>query len=85
MQANVTAPEQVTVELVRADYQGAAGNYRTFFEIFLAICSAVGGAVYSEPQQASGGTWLLIAVTGVAAAVFLRMALRQAKRARDGA
>jgi len=47
VQAIVTAPEKITIPLVRADYHSTSNVFRVAFEIFLALLCATIGHILS--------------------------------------
>jgi hypothetical protein len=50
VKANVTAPAEINVALVRADHASVANIFRLFFEIFLALSSTILGSVLTDPS-----------------------------------
>ena len=66
----VTAPTQINIPLVRADYLGTANVFRVFFEIFLSISAAILGCILTLDQKATAIYWVFLIVTGVAAIAF---------------
>lgn len=52
VKANVIAPAEVNVTLIRADRASVANIFRLFFEILLALTSTLVGTVLSDPHPA---------------------------------
>ena len=70
VKANVTAPSQVTIPLVRADYHAVSSVFRVFFEVFLAGSSTTLGAILAMPKPKTIH-WVMLCAFGLSAAAFL--------------
>ena len=68
VKANVTAPSQINIPLVRADVHGMSNVFRIFFEAFLACFSGFLGAVMAMPEAAAV-YWVVVVIFGLFAAV----------------
>lgn len=80
---SVSAPDEINVSLVRADYMHTSNVFRVFFEVFLSIGSTLVGVVLSiaEPSLLH---WAFLAVVGLAALSFLVLSVRFASKAHSG-
>lgn len=70
VKANVTAPSQITIPLVRADYHAVSNIFRVFFEVFLACSSTTLGAILAMPSPKTIH-WIMLSVFGLSAVAFL--------------
>lgn len=75
IKTEIQAPDIITIKLVRHDLLGVSNNYRLFFEISLAISSALIGVILSQDDSTSIH-WLFLAVMAIAAVVFAFMSFR---------
>ena len=70
VKTTVTAPAEINIPLVRADYASTSNVFRAFFEIFLSLFSGLLGFVLSlqvrEPIH-----WVSLIICGGAALAFL--------------
>ena len=64
----VTAPDQIDIALVRADYHGISNIFRIAFEFFLACFSATLGSVLTMPKPETIYFVVLLACALVAGA-----------------
>ena len=51
IKTTVSAPSEINIPLIRADYHETANIFRVFFEIFLSLSSATLGALLVMPQR----------------------------------
>ena len=51
IKTTVSAPAEINISLIRADYHETANVFRVFFEIFLSLFSATLGALLAMPQR----------------------------------
>ena len=70
IKANVTAPSEITIPLVRADYHAVSNIFRVFFEVFLACSSTTLGAILAMPSPKTIH-WVMLCAFGLSAAAFL--------------
>lgn len=77
---SLNVPQEITVPLVRADHLATANVYRAFFEIFLALASAMTGTV-SSVEKTTPLQWLVLVSCAVFAGVFLVLHNKTAKAA----
>lgn len=70
VKANVTAPSEITIPLVRADYHAVSNVFRVFFEVFLACSSTTLGAILAMPSP-KPIHWMMLWAFGLSAAAFL--------------
>lgn len=68
--ANVTAPAEITIPLVRADHHETSNIFRVCFEVFLSLFSGLLGVVLSikNPEAIH---YVSLAICGLASIVFL--------------
>ena len=50
IKTTVSAPSEINIPLIRADYHTTANIFRVFFEIVLSLFSATLGALLAKPQ-----------------------------------
>jgi hypothetical protein len=74
IKTNVTAPSEISIQLVRADYAATENVFRIFFEVFLSIFSTLLGFVLSL-QNVAFVHWLFLGVCGVASSAFLLLTI----------
>lgn len=79
---SLSAPTEINVSLVRADYLATSGIFRSMFDIFLAISSALIGATLSS--SVSTLHWIFLGVTSLSSIVFLGLSVWFGRRARIG-
>ena len=69
---NITAPDVINVDLIRADYASTSSIFRICFEIFLALFSVILGHFLSINRDTLLPIhWLSLAICGIATAAFL--------------
>lgn len=71
IKANVIAPAEINVALVRADRASASNIFRLFFEVFLALSSTIVGAVITTPSP----THFMLIVLGVSIILTIAFAI----------
>ncbi len=74
--AKITAPESIDIQLVRADVMQVSSTFRVCFEVGLSITSTLAGYVLSL-QEALPIHWLFLTVTVLATGVFLALSVRK--------
>lgn len=77
----VTAPDQIQVELVRADHVQTTSVFRTFFEVFLSATSTLFGFILSE-DKVTTIHWCFFSIMSGACIAFLIMTIRLHKNSR---
>ena len=82
IETKVTAPTQITVPLVRADFHQTANVFRVSFELFLAVTSALLGHVLAL-QVVERIHWLFLFVCSIATVGFLVCSVIFGRRSRD--
>lgn len=80
VRAIVTAPAEVTVPLIRADYAETANIFRVFFEIFLSIFASLLGYVLALSCR-TAIDWIFLLVTGSAAIAFAVISFNYSRKA----
>ena len=70
VKATVSAPSEINIPLVRADYHATSNVFRVFFEFFLACSSATLGAILTMTQPPPTIYWVVLGVTAVSCAAF---------------
>ena len=78
--ARITAPENIDIPLVRADVMRVSATFRTFFEVFLSLTSALIGHMLSL-QETIPLHWVSLTVVALATLVFLILSLRKQSEA----
>jgi len=79
---SLSAPTEINVTLVRADYSSMSNVFRTMFELFITVSSALMGVNLSI--AATKLHWIFFGVTSLSSALFLALSLWYSKRARVG-
>ena len=79
---SLSAPTEINVTLVRADYSSTSNVFRIMFEIFLAISSALMSVNLSIAATALH--WIFFGVTFFSSILFLGLSFWFGKRARLG-
>ena len=79
---SLSAPTEINVTLVRADYLSTSNVFRVMFEIFLAISSALMSVNLSIVVTKLH--WIFFGVTFLSSILFLGLSLWFAKRAKVG-
>lgn len=74
--AKITAPESIDIQLVRADVMHVSSTFRVCFEVGLSITSTLAGYVLSL-QVALPIHWVFLTVTLLATGVFLFLSVRK--------
>ena len=69
VKANITAPEEINIPLVRADYSSTANIFRVFFEVFLSLFATLLGYILAL-ENPTRVHWTFLGVTGVSALAF---------------
>ena len=77
----VTGPDKIEVGLVRADYLEVSATFRSFFEVFLAVTSALLG-VNLTLEHPSGRDWAFFWIAASAAILFSVLSYRYSKKAK---
>jgi len=72
VKTTVTAPDEINVQLVRADYLGISNVFRICFEVFLAVTSSLIGVVLTV-SPVTGLHKLFLAFVSVGTLGFLVM------------
>ena len=74
IKATVSAPSEINIPLVRADYHATSNVFRVFFEVFLAVSSTTFGAILTmtEPQIIY---WVVLGIFAVSGVTFLGFSL----------
>ena len=82
VKATVSAPSEINIPLVRADYHATSNIFRVFFEVFLAISSATLGAIQtmSEPLTIY---WVGLGIFAVSGVIFLVCSLHFSKSSKN--
>ena len=70
IKTNVTAPAEVNIPLVRADYHATSNTFRVFFEVFLSLTSATVGSILSS-TSVSTAQWMMLLVFAASAVAFV--------------
>ncbi len=78
--AKITAPESIDIQLVRADVMHVSSTFRVCFEVGLSITSTLAGYVLSL-QEALPIHWVFLAVTVLATGAFLVLSVRKQNEA----
>ena len=65
VKATVSAPSEINIPLVRADYHAMSNIFRLFFEFFLAVFSGTLGIAMTQPSQS--GYWFMLITFGLSA------------------
>ena len=65
----VTAPDEINIPLIRADYHAVSNIFRVAFEVFLACFSGFLGAALTMPQRETVYCRVLV-IFGLAAVLF---------------
>lgn len=71
IKANVIAPAEINVALVRADRASVSNIFRLFFEVFLALGSTIVGVVITTPSP----TRFMLIVLGVSVILTIAFAI----------
>jgi hypothetical protein len=79
--AVITAPEQVTVPLIRADHAETANIFRLSFEVFLAIFASLLGYVLALPNPTTIH-WVFLTIIGVSTIAFAIISFTYSRKAR---
>lgn len=77
--ANISAPEEVNVVLVRSDHLEVQNIFRVFFEIFLSLTSTILGFVLSVDKK-EAIHWVVLVGCGVFTITFLILSMTFARR-----
>ena len=81
VKTNITAPDEITIPLVRADLHNTQNIFRVFFEVFLALVSGLVGHA-AQQESLSGIHGLSIVIFGLAALAFLGMTIYYGHRSK---
>jgi hypothetical protein len=79
--ARITAPESIDIELVRADVMHVSSTFRVCFEVALSLTSTLTGYVLSIVKDALLIHWIFLAVSVIATGVFLFLSVRKQREA----
>ena len=82
VKATVSAPSEINIPLVRADYHATSNVFRVFFEVFLAFSSVTFGAIQTMPQPPTI-YWVVLGVFMVSGAAFLGCFLYYGKSSKN--
>ena len=63
VKANISAPSEINIPLVRGDHQEMSNIFRIFFEVSLACFSGTLGAVLTMPQTPTF-YWVVLSIFG---------------------
>ena len=74
--AKITAPENIDIELVRADVMHVSSTFRVCFEVGLSLTSTLSDYVLSL-QSALPIHWVFLVVSALATAAFLALSIRK--------
>lgn len=74
VKTTVTAPDEISVQLIRADYLGISNTFRILFELFLAVTCSLLGVVLSATIVTTTQK-LFLAFTGLGTASFLVLSI----------
>ena len=82
IKATVSAPSEINIPLVRADYHAMSNVFRVFFEVFLVFSSTTFGAILTmtEPQIIY---WVVLGVFAISGATFLVCSLYYTKSSKN--
>lgn len=84
VETKVTAPSQINVPLVRADYKQTSDIFRIAFEVFLTFTSMLVGHVLSiHTHNVYKITWVFLVVCVLAAIAFLACSFMFSNKAKD--
>ncbi|MDX6528434.1 MAG: hypothetical protein QOH41_724 [Blastocatellia bacterium] len=81
-QLSLSAPSEIRVSLVRADYLATSNIFRVVFEMFLTISSAIFGVALSSAVTKIH--WVFLAVTTFSTFLFLGLSIWFNRRAKVG-
>lgn len=70
VKTTVTAPDSITIPLVRADMHGTGQVFRIFFEIFLTISAIICGHIIGK-QNIELIYYIILAISGLFCLLFL--------------
>jgi hypothetical protein len=76
----VTAPDEITIQLVRGDHITTSNVFRVCFEVSLALFSALLGTVLDE-KEIQRLQWAGLVVLGVATGTFLILSIAYHRKA----
>ena len=79
----VSYPETINVPLVRADVLGTSNIFRVFFEIFLSLLAALGGAM-TTMDNPTGFHWTVMVVFTLFTLTFCILSQVFFRRAKSG-
>ena len=82
VKATISAPSEINIPLVRADYHATSNVFRVFFEVFLAGFSATFGAILTMPQPPTI-YWVVLGVFMVSGAASLGYSLYYGKSSKN--
>lgn len=82
VKTTVTAPEEIDIPLVRADYASVSNASRMLFEFFLAIFSGLVGHTASVDSR-SVIHWVALAICGAAGLAFMLFSIQYGRKARE--
>lgn len=75
VKATITAPDEITIPLVRADQLHTRNVFRVAFEVCLAVTTSLLGVMLSIPDITSLH-WAFFGFSGLMACVFLALSVR---------
>jgi len=78
--AKISAPESIDIQLVRADVMHVSSTFRVCFEVGLSLSSTLAGYVLSL-QVALPIHWIFLAVSVLATGAFLVLSVRKHQEA----
>lgn len=83
IKTTVTAPDEISVQLIRADYLGISNTFRICFELCLAVTSSILGVVLSA-QTVTTTQKLFLTFAAIGTIGFLIMAIYYYNNAKSG-
>ena len=82
VKTTVSAPSEINIPLVRADYHAMSNVFRVFFEVFLAGSSATFGAIQTMPQPPTI-YWVVLGAGLLSGSAFLGCSLYYGKSSKN--
>lgn len=84
VKANVNAPSEINIQLVRADHHRTSNVFRLFFEAFLAVFSGILGVTLSMSDEDKSFHIAVLVIFGLAVVAFAACTLYYHRQARLG-
>ena len=69
VKANVIAPAEINVTLIRADRASVSNIFRLFFEVFLALGSTILGSILTDPHPTTF-KWVVLGICAILTIIF---------------